>query len=566
MCGLSARQSAWTQDAGLKSRTTARLVGAAIVLAGVCAAAAALSPEGGESQPVWYSVVPPMLAILLAFLTHHVIASLGIALLVGGLLCRVPAGPLGIGNWWAGIAGVAGCIGGTLSRGGNLLILVFIPPIFIMIEMIIASGGFSGIIRRLLRWVRGPRSAGVATVLMGILCFIDDYANAIVVGSMMQPVTDRFRISREKLAFLVDATSAPVSGLAVVSTWIAYEVGLFGDMAVQLGIDKSGYGMFFDALRFRFYCLLMLVFVMAAAILRTDFGPMRKTRPVAAGQGGAGGGDAGRTPGDGLARNALIPLAGLIGFHITGLWFDGGGPRLLRQGASVLSLGYWRDVISAARHSTMILAMAATFGLGLALVCGTVTGRLDRRAIRACLWRGLKRAVLPSIILTLAWSLKTCCDALRTGEFLAAVLAERVSPAWFPAILFLAASVTSFATGTSWGTMAILIPTTIPVAHALDGGAYGTITMISLGAVLDGAIFGDHCSPISDTTILSSVACDCPLMDHVRTQLPYSLTVAAAAVVCCYVPAGHGLSPAVGVGVGAAAIVVVLLSCRRADV
>ncbi len=548
----------------MKSRTTAKVVGAAIVLAGVCATAVALSPEGGQSQPVWYSVVPPMLAILLAFLTHHVIASLGIALLVGGLLCRVPGGPLDIGNWWAGIAGVAGCVGGTLSRRGNLLILAFIPPIFMMIETIMASGGFAGIIRRLLRWVHGRRSAELATVLMGILCFIDDYANAIVVGSMMQPVTDRFRISREKLAFLVDATSAPVSGLAVVSTWIAYEVGLFGDMAVQLGIDKTGYGMFFDALRFRFYCLLMLFFVMAAAILRTDFGPMRRTRPVAAEGGAPGpGGDPSRIPGDGLARNALIPLAGLIGFHMTGLWVDGGGPRLLREGASGLSLGYWRDVISAAEHSTMILAMAALFGLGLALVCGTVSGRMGRCVVRTCLWRGLKRAILPSIILTLAWSLKTCCDALRTGEFLAAVLSERVSGAWFPAILFLAASVTSFATGTSWGTMAILIPTTIPVAFALDGGVYGMVTMISLGAVLDGAIFGDHCSPISDTTILSSVACNCPLMDHVRTQLPYSLTVAAAAVVCCYIPAGRGLSSGVGAGVGAAAILAVLLVCRR---
>jgi len=539
------------------------LVGAAIVLAGVCALAVALSPEVEQSQPVWYSVVPPVLAILLAFLTHHVIASLGIALLVGGLLCRIPAGPLDIGNWWGGIAGVAGCIGGTLSRGGNLLILAFIPPIFMMIETIMASGGFAGIIRRLLRWVHGRRSAELATVLMGILCFIDDYANAIVVGSMMQPVTDRFRISREKLAFLVDATSAPVSGLAVVSTWIAYEVGLFGDMALQLGIEKTGYGMFFDALRFRFYCLLMLFFVAVAAVLRADFGPMRKTRPVVAGQGNGSGGDAGRTPGDGLARNALIPLAGLIGFHMTGLWVDGGGPRLLRQGASCLSLGYWRDVISGAEHGTMILAMAALFGLGLALVCGTVTGRLERRVIRVCLWRGLKRAILPSIILTLAWSLKTCCDALRTGEFLAAVLSERVSGAWFPAILFLAASVTSFATGTSWGTMAILIPTTIPVAFALDGGVYGMVTMISLGAVLDGAIFGDHCSPISDTTILSSVACNCLLMDHVRTQLPYSLTVAAAAMVCCYIPAGHGVTPAAALAVGFAAVLGVLLVGRQ---
>ena len=229
-----------------------------MVFAAVCGLAAWCARASGmESTAPWYCLVPPVLAIVLAFLTHHVIISLGIAILTGGLLSAVAGPPTGPQIWTEGIASVVSYVGQTVTDKTNLLILSFIPPIFTMVEIIIASGGFRAVVLWLLKRVRSKRSAQTATALMGVVCFIDDYANAIIVGSMMQPVTDRFRISREKLAFLVDATSAPVSGLAVVSTWIAYEVGLFADVSEQLGIGKSGYAMFFDALSFRFYLSLI---------------------------------------------------------------------------------------------------------------------------------------------------------------------------------------------------------------------------------------------------------------------------------------------------------------------
>ncbi len=535
------------------------VVGAGVVFIAVCAVAASLTPaDTGGTHPIfWYSIIPPLLAIVLAFLTRHVIASLGMALIVGGFLCFVPQSPLNPGAWLAGVGATGTCLLDTVTSRGNLLILSFIPPIFMMIQLVIAAGGFQGIIKWVLKWVNGPRSAQLATVLMGILCFIDDYANAIVVGSMMQPVTDRFRISREKLAFLVDATSAPISGLAIISTWIAYEVRLFEGMAETLGVDKNGYSMFFDALHYRFYCLLMLAFIVLIVILGKDFGPMktaqRKCR--AAAEPLSPNGNLPNEPGrKTYALNALIPLGGLIGFHITGLWIDGAGPAKLHAGGSPATWTYWRDVISTAEHSTMILAMAAVFSLILALLCGLATRSLSRPVIGRCLTQGFKRAILPSIILILAWSLKNSCDSLQTGQFLTSLLAERVSPHWFPPILFVIASITSFATGTSWGTMAILIPTAIPIAFALDGDSYGLTTMISLGAVLDGAIFGDHCSPISDTTIISSVATDCDLMDHVKTQLPYSIFVGCIALVFAYLPAAYGLSSVLSLLLGLAVL------------
>jgi Na+/H+ antiporter NhaC len=534
-----------------------------VVFGLLCALAAFLAPSGDAPQrAMWYSVVPPLLAIVLAFLTRRVLPSLGIAILVGGVLTAVPQAPLSAAAWLEGFKTSGMHLVATVTDKTNLTILSFIPPIFIMIEVLIASGGFRGIILWLLKWIKGRKSAQAATALMGILCFIDDYTNAIVVGSMMQPITDRFRVSREKLAFLVDATSAPIAGLAVISTWIAYEVSLLSAIGQTLSIEKSGYAMFFDALSFRFYCLLMIGFVFVHIFMGRDFGPMKAAEKRA--QSLMPDNGSSLSIEKGRALNALLPLAGLVLFHLTGLWFDGTSKlksdMLDWQTASLttaaenmppkpvdlnsLSAGswdYWREVIGHAENSPAVLACAALFGLALALLCGRFFGPVRTPTIIHCFKRGGRRAMIPFVILILAWSLKNCCDTLRTGEFLTTILAGRVPPFLFPPILFLVASVTSFATGTSYGTMAILIPTAVPIAYALDGG-YGLTTMISLGAVLDGAIFGDHCSPISDTTIMSSIASSCNLIDHVRTQLPYSLFVAGLALLFAYLPSALGLA------------------------
>jgi Na+/H+ antiporter NhaC len=558
----------------LKLKKVIKIVIVTAILCLGCGLLVYFTPHSEENpqSAMWYSIIPPMMAILLAFLTHHVILSLGIAIVAGSFLTSVPQAPFSVHAWFHGFRALGTCLADTVTSSTNQIILAFIPPIFVMIEIIMASGGFRGIILWLLKWVKAGRSAQLATALMGVLCFIDDYANAIIVGSMMQPITDRFRVSREKLAFLVDATSAPVSGLAVVSTWIAYEVGLFADVGHELGIEKTGYAMFFDALSFRFYCLLMLVFVFVHIIAKRDFGPMKTAEKLAATGDPAleqqqndmpieVAGKAVSTPTKlhGRAVNALVPLGGLILFHITGLWIDGNGPVKLKEGGSLLSWIYWREVISNAENSHLILFSAAIFGMTLALFCGTISGSLRFQAVRRGFERGIKRAIMPSFILILAWSLKNCCDTLGTGDFLTRILADRIPPHLFPAILFIVASMTSFATGTSWGTMAILIPTAIPIAFALDGQSYGLTTMISLGAVLDGAIFGDHCSPISDTTIISSTASSCELMAHVRTQLPYSLFVAAIALIFGYIPSSLGLPPSLSFALAILAIVSLLI-------
>ncbi len=252
---------------------------------------------------------------------------------------------------------------------------------------------------------------------------------------------------------------------------------------------------------------------------------------------------------------ALVPLVGLLVFHFVGMWYDGGGLQKLREGASPTDWTYWREVIGSAEHTILVFDFAALFGLCLAIFSARFLAHFPFKRTLDCLWLGLAKSVVPCLILTFAWSLKNCSDALHTDAFLVALLVENVSLVFLPTLVFLVACLTSFTTGTSWGTMAILIPIVGPVAFELEGGTYGLITIMSLGAVLDGSVFGDHCSPISDTTILSASSSQCELMAHVRTQMPYSILGASIALLCGYLPVARGFGWIECIALGILAII-----------
>ncbi len=534
------------------------------------------SGRADQSVGHWYSIVPPLLAITAAFVARRVAVSLGLAIVVGGILTQWPYLTQGLSPWLAACKASLGFVteeftpfneSGQLHVPESIFILGFVVVIFAMIEILVQAGGFNGVVRILLRFVKTRRSAEFVTSLLGISCFIDDYTNAIVVGSAMRPITDRYGVSREKLAFLVDATSAPIAGLAVISTWIAYEVGLFTDVAAHLEIDQNGYGMFFDALGYRFYCVFMILFVFMHVLFGQDFGPMKAAQKAIAPDRVLHLDQEARELSlrQGKARSALVPLLGLIVFHVCALWVAGDGLEKLHAGMRAGNWSYWRDTISDVPSSSRILFYSSCMGVGLAALSVRIWERQGARDIMHSLLSGARKGLLPVKILILAWSLKNCCNALHTGEFLASVLVGTLSAAWFAPLVFVVASLTSFATGTSYGTMAILIPTAIPVAFALDGHSYGVTTMIALGAVLDGAIFGDHCSPISDTTILSSISSQCDLLQHVRTQMPYSLLVACLALTCGYFPSAQGLGWAWCTGLAGAMMVGLFLVIRLSN-
>ena len=515
----------------------------------------------------WYSVIPPLIAITLAVITTKLFLSLGVA--VGsGLILSWTQQNFSIYGFFSELIWFTRAV--TISNDGidlfNMWVILFVLFMMSMISVVIASGGIAGAITILSKLARGPRTTQFITSLMGSLIFIGDYSNAMLVGPTMRPLTDKYKVCREKLAYIVDSTSAPIAGLAFVSTWIGYEVGLFNSVADNIGLDSDGYSMFFDALPFRFYCILTILFVMVNAISGRDYGTMRgaqtrskNTGDVSAPDAQVMGGisaDLNVTGNRNQLLSAFIPLALLFGLILGGLWVDGKGT------GSILSLTSWRDALSNA-NSVKILASAAITSFVAAIFCGILISKMPFTEIGKAIKDGLSGTLLPIAIILCAWGIKASCDKLVTGEYIASLLSDVVSPLWFPALVFVVASLTSFATGTSWGTMAILIPTAIPVAFSLDNDVYGITTIICLGAVLDGAIFGDHCSPISDTTILSAIVSSCDPMHHVRTQIPYALTVAFVALICGYVPAALGIPSYVGILIGFGVFVLLFFGLLR---
>ena len=498
-----------------------------------------------EKTVVWYSVLPPLLAIVTAIATRRLFVSFGSAILLGLILSVFFVGETATdGNWLSkfinqSVQIVATTIGISTSDQSvslfNGQVITFVILILAMISVLMTSGGLQGIVNSVSTMVSGRRSAQLFTVLAGFIVFIDDYANTMIVGSTMRPLTDHQKISREKLAFLVDATTAPIAGVAFISTWIGFELWLFSSVAEPLGIERDSYTMFLDALPFRFYCFMMIIFVLINALTGRDFGPMRKAEERAKISGKLLDDQAVTMTSPNLfhlscsttvqisSLSAIIPIFSLFSTILITFWIFGGNKN------SIWSLTAWRTVISevsAQEKNLTILAISSGVGLLTA-------------------------------ILLLAWTLKSICDTLHTSYFLSQIIGKNIAPEWFPAIVFLLAAVTSFTTGTSWGTMMLLIPIAVPISFALEGNRYGLTTMICLGAVLDGSIFGDHCSPISDTTIMSSISSSCDHLHHVRTQLPYSLSVAAIALLVGYLPAALGVPPLISFALATILLVII---------
>lgn len=486
-----------------------------------------------------WSVLPPLLAIVLAFASGKLVLSLVLSIVLGAILAAganpfefLPRVLVDYG-WKA-----------TFADSFKLWIFAFTTALIGMVALVTRAGGVQGVVEKLARVAKGRRSAQVVTWLMGLAIFFDDYANTILVGSTMRPLTDRMRISREKLAYLVDSTSAPIAGIAVISTWIGYEVGLLGDVAKGLGLGMDGYGMFFNALPFRFYCMFTIVFGTILVFSGRDFGPMLRAerRALATGQMIREGGkpltassfrSADAKEGvPRLAWIAMVPVAVVLGATVVGLLWDGGGlARIGADPAAVFSFSMWRDAFGGAENSTFVLAVAALLGSGVALALVLSRKLLTFRESAVAYGRGMQTMWLAIVILTLAWGIKAVCDDLGTSQFLVAGLRDIVHPAALPLAIFSLAALIGFATGTSWGTMGILIPVAAPLAFHIAGPE---MMFLSVAAVLDGAIFGDHISPISDTTVMSSISSSCDHLDHVRTQMPYAVVCMGAAGIFGY--------------------------------
>ncbi len=470
----------------------------------------------GEEVLSWSSLLPPAAALALVLVTRQVVVSLASGVLLGSLLHHGIMGglPRGFERYlWA-----------NLTDSWHLLICGFALTVLGMVKLTELSGGVRAVVQLLSGRLSSARATKLGTSVGGLLIFFDDYANTFLIGSSMRPLCDQHGVSREKLAYIVDSTAAPVAGLAVVSTWLSYEVGLLGEVTAPLDLPTGGYALLLTAIPMRFYCIFALVLVFASAVLERDFGPMLTAEREALSKlRGVKQATATEVLPRHVALNAALPIGTLVASVGLGLLYDGGG---LARPDSLLTIDGWQQVLSRADDSTLVLFCSALVATAVAVLTAVKSGQLDLRGACSAFGAGARQGSPALGILFCAWALGGVCKDLGTGPFIVEVLKGQVSPGFVPLLTFGAAGLVALATGTSWGTMAILMPAALPLSHELGGLP---LMLPTLAAVLDGAIFGDHCSPVSDTTVLSATACDCDLLAHVWTQLPYALLAMAIA-------------------------------------
>jgi len=519
--------------------------------------------------PGWLSVVPPLVAIGLALVFKDVLISLFLGVYVGALVLFQ----------WHPLTAFARSIDAfvlpSLADLDHAKIVVFTTLLGGMVGVITKSGGTRGIVDRLTPYATSSRRGQLATWVLGVLVFFDDYANTLIVGSTMRPITDRLRISREKLAYIVDSTAAPVASVMPISTWIGFEVGLIAAAFTQIGLDQNAFSAFVASIPFRFYPILALVLGFTIAATGRDFGPMLAAERRAAHKGElikdgdkplADYRSEALEPPDGTrfrALNAVLPIATVIVVTLAGLYTTGAAALAAQAGAPPSgSWLWWRDLFSNSDSFTTLL-WASLAGLTVAIALPLVQGLLSVRQSMEATVEGFKAMLMALVVLALAWSIGSVCAELHTADWVVGVTEGVLSPHLLPVLVFLISAAVSFATGTSWGTMGILIPLVIPIAHGLSvggghppgQGVYMTVMLGTISSVLAGSVWGDHCSPISDPTILSSTASGSDHIAHVRTQLPYALGVGVVGMLVGDVPTAYGLPAWVSLLVGTAVIV-----------
>lgn len=467
----------------------------------------------------WLSILPPIIAIVLALITKEVLFSLITGVLSGSIIYAFAVG-------LNPIVGPAQVTFDIIIQKADMYIMIFCFLLGALVYLVKVSGGAEAYGRWASRFIRSKRQSLVLTSILGCLIFVDDYFNCLTVGTVMKPVTDRYKVSRAKLAYVIDSTAAPVCIIAPISSWAA----AVGSYLKDTGAFDSEFLAFISAIPYNFYALLTLIMVFLLAIFRLDFGPMARFEAKAE-KGDLGALDDNGTSTEstvnvcskGTVADMIIPILVLIAVSILAMLYIGGfwGTDPAYRHAFAAALG------------NSVAAEALVWGnfaaLIVALLMYVPRKIMTFKEFCANTVKGMENMVTSGCILLLAWAIGGICrDLLSTPEFVKNVFeSSGVSGALLPALIFILAAFLSFATGTSWGTFGILIPIVIPVIQVLSP----ELLTASLASTLAGSIFGDHCSPISDTTILSSTGANVNHLHHVSTQLPYAITVAACSFI-----------------------------------
>ncbi|WP_413111352.1 Na+/H+ antiporter NhaC family protein [Thaumasiovibrio sp. DFM-14] len=470
------------------------------------------------------SLLPPLVALGLAILTRRVLVSLGVGILLGALLLH-----------GFSLSGTGAYVFTTFSSvvfdSGNLQIVAFLVLLGMATALLTLSGGTAAFALWAQKRIRTKRDAKLLTASLGVLIFIDDYFNSLAVGSIARPVTDRYYVSRAKLAYLLDSTAAPMCVLMPASSWGAYIITVIGGILVSHGITEySAMKAFMTLIPMNFYAVFALLLVFVVAWFQVDIGPMRRHEQEAVRGKGFKENDAASSDLNedlgiseskgGRVSDLLLPILTLIGATIFFFLYTG-AQALAADGLSFSLLGALEET-----DVNISLFYGGLVGLFAALY-PVVRQKLPVADIGRTLWVGAKSMFGAILILFFAWSIGGVIGDMATGQYLSTMVEGNISPSLLPVILFLLAGVMAFSTGTSWGTFGIMLP----IAGDMAAATEISLMLPMLSAVLAGAVFGDHCSPISDTTILSSTGARCNHIDHVQTQLPYALAAALIASV-----------------------------------
>lgn len=526
-------------------------------------------PEKLPAPGPW-SLLPALIAIFMAFITRRTLTSLATGIVVGAFIATYKNG--------IDILGAIKLIFydilyiDILNDAFNVEILAFVLLLSSTVALITRNGGIEGLVQSLLKFAKNSRSVQAIAYFLGLGIFFDDYTNTIVVGNSCGPLFDKQKISRAKLAYIVDSTAAPVAGIAVLSTWVAYQISTYAPQLPTIGLAESqGYALFLETVPYRFYCLFAIFLVGIVIFLQRDFGPMweveKKAKEINASSRDDSALDLKRIePKHGVipkAFNAWLPLTTMIFGTAYLIYYLGAIETQKEIEEGLLSaitasqaggFEYFRTVLGNS-DSTFAIFLGSSAAFLLAIFLSLRPGYLTKKEVVKVTTSGIRVLFKDAVmVLVLAWSIGEICQAVGTAHFLVACFQDIMSPLWLPIILFLTSCLVAFATGSSWTTMAILQPNVVLLAYQLgeqtEIGGYALL-ILSIGSVLEGAIFGDHCSPISDTTVLSSTASHCRHIEHVRTQAPYALLAALIAISCAYLPVAlFGVSPFLCIGAG----------------
>lgn len=510
--------------------------------------------------PLWLSILPPLIAIMVALIIREVYSALFCGVWLGAVIIAYFQG---FGFFMAILKGfllvIDTYIVESLLNSDHISIILFSMIIAATVALITKNGGMKGVMNHLSKYATSPRSGSFITWLLGILIFFDDYANTLVVGNAMRPLADKLKISREKLAYIIDSTAAPVASIAFVTTWIGAELSYIQDGINKLNIDESAYSVFFNSLAYSFYPFFTLAFILMLIWKGVDYGPMLKAEARAR-QNLTPTGiiedevDAELLDEVTVAKgvkprsfNAVIPVLIIVVGTLASLFYTGYDPLVW----SAENSGFFDKLSTTIGNADSFKALLWSSLLSLfSAVVLTISQRiLDLKDTMESVIAGFKTMLPAVMILVLAWSVALITEHLHTANFISNLLLEAsVSPYLIPTLTFIIAALVSFSTGSSWGTMAILYPLVLPTGwmlaqhQGLEYEATLSIFYNIAAAVLTGSVFGDHCSPISDTTILSSLASSCPHIEHVHTQLPYALTTGFFAIFFGILPASYNVS------------------------